>query len=164
MVLALGLQSSRADYDAIFTQATQAEPDYKGYYDARASFLLPRWYGTEGEWVRDLTQSADRIGGEEGDLLYARVVWSVDEYDNEKITFDEKKSVSWSRVERGFETIRKRFPTSLAAMNERARLAFLAGDKAKAREYFKQTEGKVVMKLWYGTGEFTSAANWAFEN
>ena len=73
----LGLCRERAEYDATFEEATRAWPDYSPYYCRRAWYLLPRWSGTEGEWESDLEKSADRIGGEEGDLLYARTVWSM---------------------------------------------------------------------------------------
>jgi hypothetical protein len=158
----LGLQISKAQYNNIFNQAVQAEPDYKFYYQTRAVFLLPRWYGEEGEWEKDLEQSADRIGGEEGDLVYAQVVWSTHHY-GEYIDVFEKNTISWERVDRGFAVILKRFPDSLAAKNERAHLAGLAGDKEKARKYFAQTEGKVDLTEWHAKGEFIDGANWAYQ-
>jgi hypothetical protein len=164
MGVALGLQTSKEDYNDIFNQAIQAEPDYTFYYQTRATFLLPRWYGAEGEWEKDLASSADRIGGADGDQVYAQVVWSVHQYGDSKNVFDENKSISWERVDRGFEAILKRFPDSLAAKNERAHLAALAGDKEKARRYFKATGGKVDLSDWNDAEEFTDSASWAFGN
>jgi hypothetical protein len=164
MWVALGLQTGKDDFNDIFNQAIQACPDYQHYYATRATFLLPRWYGAEGEWEKDLASSADRIGGTDGDMVYAQVVWSVHHYGDMTNVFDENKSISWERVDRGFAAIIKRFPDSLAAKNERAHLAGLAGDKEKARQYFKATEGKVDLSVWDDLAEFTNAANWAFEN
>jgi hypothetical protein len=164
MGVALGLQTDKGDFNTIFNQAIQTNPDYHYYYMTRATFLLPRWYGAEGEWEKDLTSSADRIGGADGDMVYAQVVWSVHQYGDSKNVFDENKSISWERVDRGFDAIIKRFPDSLAAKNERAHLAGLVGDKEKARQYFKATEGKVDLSVWDDLAEFTNAANWAFEN
>lgn len=162
MGVGLGLQISKAQFNSIFNQATETEPSYEYYYRTRAVFLLPRWNGDEGEWEKDLAQSADRIGGEEGDLVYAQVVWSIHQY-GEHIDVFEGNKISWDRVDRGFAVILKRFPDSLAAKNERAHLAALAGDKEKARKYFEQTEGKVDLSVWYAKGEYIDAANWAYQ-
>ena len=161
MRASLGLQVTKPQFNDIFQQAIKAAPDYKYYYHTRAIFLLPRWYGEEGEWEKDLAQSADRIGGEEGDLVYAQVVWGIHHY-GESIDVFEGNKISWERVDRGFAVILKQFPDSLAAKNERAHLASLAGDREKARKYFILTEGKVDLSAWNAKGEFIDAANWAF--
>ena len=162
MQVGLGLQISKEQYNNAFNQAVEAYPDYAYYYANRATFLLPRWNGEEGEWEKDLTQSADKLGVEQGDILYAQVVWNVHLYGEHIDVFKENR-ISWDRVDRGFAGIRKKFPDSLAAKNERAHLAALAGDKTKAREYFTQTEGKVDLDQWNDKGEFFDAAKWAFE-
>lgn len=162
MGLGLGLQVTKAQFNDLFKEAIQAEPDFEDYYSLRAVFLLPRWYGSEGEWEKDLTQSANKLGGDNGDMLYARVVWDIHHYDTSSNVFDENPGISWDRVDRGFEVIEKRFPNSLAAKNEGAYLAFLAEDKQKARDYFTQTQGKVDLSVWTSEAKFTDCANWAF--
>jgi len=42
----LGLGADRSRYDETFTEATREWPDYSAYYNRRAYFLLPRWYGS----------------------------------------------------------------------------------------------------------------------
>jgi len=163
MGVALGLQLDKSQFKDIFQRAIAAEPDYVYYYTTRAVYLLPRWYGEEGEWEKDLTHSADSLGGEKGDLLYAQVVWNIHHY-GENIDVFEKNTISWERVDRGFAAILNRFPDSLAAKNERAHLAGLAGDREKARKYFIQTEGNVDLSVWHAKGEFIEGVNWAFAN
>jgi len=159
---AMGLQTDRAEYDTLFQQAVKTEPDYEFYYKSRAIFLLPRWYGTEGEWVKDLTASANSVGGDPGDMLYAQVVWEVQYYggglDN---IFEENPALSWDRLDRGFGVILKYYPTSLAAKSERAHLAALAGDQDKAREYLAQTKGQVDLTIWDAKTNFDRFYNWA---
>jgi hypothetical protein len=111
---AVGLETSKSEYDDLFKQGIQAYPDYVRYYGLRASYLLPRWNGKPGEWESDLSKSADQIGGDEGDMLYARTVWDMQQsrvFDN---IFKESK-LSWERIDKGFAVIKKRFPDSLAA-------------------------------------------------
>ena len=145
--IALGLEFDRARYDKIFAQAIQDHPDYEYYYNARATYLLPRWNGRRGELAKDLAKSADRIGGEAGDMLYARVVWDLNHYGGSQNVFDENK-LSWKRTARGFAIILKQFPDSLAAKTEYAYLASLVGDKAKARAAFLLAQGQVDLSQW----------------
>jgi hypothetical protein len=161
MRVALGLQKTKAEFDAIFSQALSSIPDYKPYYFWRAFYLLPRWNGEPGEWENDLAKSADRIGGEEGDAIYAQVVWSIHQSVNFGNVFDENH-LSWPRVDKGFEVILKRFPDSLAAKNERAHLAVLADDPIKARRYFDQTTGKIDLCVWKSATEYMQFAFWAY--
>jgi Domain of unknown function (DUF4034) len=157
----LGRNIERADFDAIFDKSIHFAPDYDGYYFRRATYLLPRWHGDVGEWESDLTKTADRIGGDKGDEVYARVVWCMrGVFTN---IFNENK-LSWTRVDKGFEIIEKDFPDSLAAKSARAHLAVLARDPEKARKYFVQTEGKVDLSEWSSTLQYARFATWAYSH
>ena len=159
--IALGSQLGKAQYDEIFNEAIQAFPDYGYYYNNRACFLLPRWYGAKGEWEIDLAKSADKIGGEKGDVLYARVVWDMHHYGNTVNVFKEN-TLSWERVDRGFAAIIKVYPDSLSAKNERAYLAAQAGDQPNAQKYFLETKGEVDLSVWGNKEEFDAGLKWAF--
>lgn len=154
----LGLQVQRAQYDATFNTATKAWPDYTPCYFRRAIYLLPRWYGAAGEWEKDLAMSADKIGGEDGDMLYARVVWDVHQNIYSTNIFQEYQ-LSWSRVNSGFGAIERHFPNSLAVKNEGARLAVLARDEQAAKKYFDQTAGKVDMDCWDSKDDYVRFAD-----
>jgi hypothetical protein len=157
----LGLQTERAQYDSTFDAATKAWPDYPALYFYRANYLLPRWNGTEGEWENDLQKSADKIGGQDGDMLYARVVWDMHQYVYSTNIFEEYK-LSWERVNAGLAAIEKRFPDSLAVKNEGARLAVLARDQASAKKYFDETEGQVDMDCWQSEDDFIRFADMVY--
>jgi hypothetical protein len=157
----LGLPTERSQYDATFEEATRNWPDYSPYYCRRALYLLPRWNGTEGEWESNLEKSADRIGGEEGDLLYARVVWSMHQSHVYKNIFRENE-LSWPRVNKGFEIMEAQFQDSLAAKSEHAYLAALAGDAGTSRKYFDELGGRVDLSVWNSQGDFQRFATWAY--
>ena len=158
--VAAGLQLDKTHYTALFEKTVKAYPDYENYFNLRAYYLLPRWYGGPGELERDLEQSADRIGGDEGDMVYAQVVWNVHEYGTTTNVFAENQ-FSWPRTSRGFDAILKNFPDSPAAMNEGAHLAALAGDPQKARELFLLTQGRMDTSLWDDTNQFMDSYKWA---
>jgi hypothetical protein len=164
MEVALGLQMDRTQFDDIFTQATNDAPKDATIYLQRAVYLLPRWDGKDGELEADLEKSADAIGGEDGDMFYAQVVWQLH---GGGLTFEniiKENHFSWLRVDRGFAVIEKQFPNSLEAKSERAYLAAYAGDAPKAREYLIETDGKAILDVWRYKAEYIRAANWAFDN
>jgi hypothetical protein len=161
MRAALGLQASKIESDKIFKEAKDSVPDYHDIYIRRATDLLPRWNGSPGEWEVDLTKSADQIGGEKGDMLYAQVTWYMHHSYSSTNVFKEY-NVSWSRANRGFDVIETQFPDSLDAKSERAKLATLAGDRNTARESFEKLNGQVVLNIWRTETNFVRFARWAY--
>lgn len=160
--IGVGLHFTRLQYDKIFEQATNEFPTYVTYYELRAGYLLPRWYGTEGEWEADLAESADSLGGEAGDILYARVVWYIHVTFYSKNILKEYKGISYPRVLRGFNAILKKYPDSLAARTELIHLATLSGDKNRAKENFLRMNGQIDLSLWNGKATFDSIFKWLF--
>lgn len=160
--IGLGLQFDRAQYDRIFAQATNDFPTYPTYYELRAVYLLPRWNGTGHEWEADLAKSADRMGGDAGDILYARVVWQMHLTYSSKNVFNEFPEISYSRVVRGFDAIINRYPDSVAAKTELVHLAALFGDKQRAKEYFLKINGQIDVSLWDGRANFDTVYKWLF--
>jgi hypothetical protein len=161
MRAALGLQMARGQFNEIFQQATNYESDYEPSYLQRAVYLMPRWDGGEGELEADLEKSADRMGSDDGDMLYAQVVWGLHARASSPNVLEENH-FSWPRVDRGFAVIEERFPYSLAAKSERAYLAYYAGDARKTREYLAQTQGEADLAVWYTKNEYLRVANWAY--
>ena len=89
----------------------QAEPNWTDYYIQRATFYRPRWYGTRGQWQKDLAASADGLGGDKGDMLYARVIWRLDRTMGTDPLV--KGGIDETRVQRGFACIQKQFPEAV---------------------------------------------------
>jgi len=158
---ALGLSVERAQYEKIFEEGKEAFPDYVYFYRSRAVYLMPRWYGAEGELEKDLQKQADRLKGEAGDKLYARVVWSIHNYGSSENIFTEN-NFSWERTERGLDAILKEFPDSIPISNEAAHLAALGGSPEATQKYFRLTKGQVDLDGWQGVEQFESCWQWAF--
>lgn len=158
--VALGLGVDRMDYDAVFHEAVRAYPQYPVYYSRKATYLLPRWKGKPGDWERFLSREADQIGGDDGDVLYARVAWLMQ--DDAFGNIFHESSISWNRVERGFKVLEARFPNSHAVRNARAHLAVLGCKPAVARTHFERLDGRVDLSVWESKEDFVKKANWAF--
>lgn len=157
----LGLQTEKERYESSFSAAIKEWPDFTAFYYYRANYLLPRWNGEEGEWESDLQKSADKVGGDDGNVLYARVVWDMHQFVYSTNVFQEYK-LSWERVNAGLDVIEKRFPNSLAVKNEGARLAVLARDEQAAKKFFDQTQGQVDMDCWQSVDDYVRFANMVY--
>ena len=159
--LMVGMQLPKEQLNDIFNQAITYEPDFAGFYVSRANYLLPRWYGDQGEWENDLAKSADKRGGDDGDALYAQVIWRL----NRSTAFDnifQDNNLSWPRVKKGLEVLERRYPNSLAVKNEGAYLAIVARDAQAAREFFDDTKGQMDNTIWKSQYEFRSYATYAY--
>ncbi|HXF09237.1 MAG TPA: hypothetical protein VN625_00530, partial [Desulfuromonadaceae bacterium] len=148
LTIDMGLGTARDQANADFRDATEFDPEYVCAYAARALFLLPRWYGQQGEWEKELATSADKLGGDKGDMLYAQVVWHLHRSHTFQPDIFSEHRISWPRIDKGFNVIVHQFPDSLAAKNEHAYLAAVADDPMAARKYFDQTQGKADLSVW----------------
>ena len=156
-----GISTDKDIFDASFKRAVAAWPDYMPLYQGRAWYFLQRCNGEKGEWESDLAKSADEIGGDDGDILYARAVWSLHQSRLFSNIFTDS-NISWPRVNKGFEAIEKRFPASLQTQSEHAYLAGLAEDGATTHKYLALIQGKVDPAIWRTREKFLHCANWSF--
>ncbi len=74
--------------------------EYYPLYLTRANFMLPKWFGQEGDWERFLINAANSFPGEKGDMLYARIARAQAHSYGDNF-FNETKT-DYGRVKRGF--------------------------------------------------------------
>ena len=96
----------RGKYETQFKEAISKEPTYNMCYFRKALTLLPWWYGNPGEWEQFARAAADKVGGIEGDILYARIVWFLDSRVPGPI-LAETPSIDYKRVFKGANEIAK---------------------------------------------------------
>jgi hypothetical protein len=152
MSAALGLGANNSQFETIFQKAIAYDPDFAAYYSAKAYYLTPRWYGRPGDMEAFLEKAADQVGGEDGDVLYARAAWSVQLKTRD--VFDEH-GLSWQRTDKGFEVIEKRFPNSPYVQNARAYMAVMGCEKTLApRKLVTALHGQIDPKVWTSKENF----------
>jgi hypothetical protein len=140
LTLALGQGWSRTQEASVFAEAKKNFPQFYLYDTGHAYYLLPRWYGEEGDWEKSAEEEMQKPEGL-GAEGYARVVFHLmDYYGN---IFRESHA-SWPKTREGFEQMRKKYPASLYDLTMFYRLACLAGDRELAQELFKELNGYVV--------------------
>jgi hypothetical protein len=152
MNAALGLAANNSQFETLFQKATAYDPNFTGFYWAKAYYLTPRWFGQPGDMEAFLEKAADQIGGEDGDVLYARIAWYVQLLTRD--VFDEH-GLSWQRTDRGFEIIEKRYPNSPYVQNARAYMAVMGCEKTLApRKLIAALHGQIDPKVWTSKENF----------
>ncbi len=155
-------------YDALFNECVATYPDYKSAYFARVLNLQPRWHGEAGEWERFAAESADKLGGANGDKFYAQLIWAVDathwyytrERYNGKLFAD--FTISYPRVKKGFEDMLKSRPDSIALLSEFCHLSCAGGDRQRAAISFVQLAGRVDTQVWNSEAAFNTCRDGVF--
>src|SRR5207245_8973441 len=57
----------------LLQQAIAFEPGYQYYYRIHTDYLQPKWSGEEGDPARFAEESANRVKGDAGDILYFQI-------------------------------------------------------------------------------------------
>ena len=152
LTLAKGMGAEKDQFEILFQKAIEAEPAFAPYYNQKAIYLLPRWHGKPGDTADFLQSAADKLGGEEGDVLYARAAWALQGVEG-NIFVD--RGLTWPRVDKGFTVLEKRYPNSAYVRNGRAYLAVMGSDyKNKPRELVDRLEGKIDLVAWTSKENF----------
>jgi len=141
-----------------FYEAKRAEPGF-WHYDAQvAEFLLPKWYGKDGDWERLAEaeiQRGDGLGVEE----YARTVYGMSAHYQD--VFKESRA-GWGLVKEGYGAMVQKYPDSKMLLNQFALLAVLADDVPEAHEAFGAMGGQADPSVWSGRNisDFLERARW----
>lgn len=150
-------------YDEIFAEAVREYPSYTPLYCMKVWRLEEKWYGERGDWEAFAKESADRVGGEEGDIFYARLIWYVHDmrtYGNPVA----ESAMDWERTKRGFEAIRRQYPDSLLALSEYCALSGFApkGAQKQMRQLFDEIGNRVDLQTWKKVDLFVRDRRWAY--
>lgn len=129
---------------ALFERAVKFEPEFPSYYRVHAILLLPKWSGTEGDAARFAQESADRIGGEDGDILYfqigTKIVCACQDPDG--------KRFSWPRLQKGFAALEQKYGTSLLNVNYFGMMAMNFNDWVAAEPAFERIGDNWSEDVW----------------
>jgi hypothetical protein len=119
---------------ALFEKAAKFEPGYQYYYRAFSEYVQPKWSGREGDPARFAEEQGNRIGGDDGDVMYYLIA--------EKIVCacadPESGYFSWPRMQKGFAALEKKYGPSMISLNAFALMATKNADWALADAEFKR--------------------------
>jgi hypothetical protein len=124
----------RAQAEDLLQRAIAFEPDFQYYYRTYGSYLLPKWNGQDGDATRFAEDTANRVGGEAGDILYFQIAEAIvcgcqeQEFDH----------FSWPRLQSGFAAFEKKYGVSMLSVNSFALMAVKSQDWVAADAAFKR--------------------------
>lgn len=114
LAISIGMDAGIGDdvLTAIFNEGIQRFPGYHSIYFSYARQFAPRWGGDYKTADAFVTAQAAAKSNMEGEVLYTRLYWEIDEFAGAGPDFFEASQVSWRRMRTGFELLMKEFPNS----------------------------------------------------
>ncbi len=160
--VALGQGWDEEKYFAMVNEAIGKEPTYGRYYTNACYWMLPRWYGEEGQFEAWIARLADKLPEDARDRQYAFLVWMADRMPGSgEIVFGPGR-LDWDRTRRGFEQWIASEPDNLMVRFQLTRFALMANDRETARAQFEYTGGRYFPVMW-NVQTFEAARKFAFE-
>lgn len=159
LIVATAENWPRDQFVRLLDEALDREPLFYETYFAALEYLLPKWHGGVREIEAFATAAVKRTAKQEGRGMYARLYWyaSQTQFDNDLFA---DTLAAWPRMKEGFEDVVARYPDAWN-LNNYARFACLARDKAKTRELLKRTESMTVPEAWLRPSLRDQCSRWA---
>lgn len=129
----------------LFDQAIGFEPEYYYFYQKVGSYLLPKWYGESGDLKRFAQESADRIGGKDGDILYWQIAAGAIAGSGRGT---DGTDLSWLRIRRGYRALVEKYGETVLRENEMCYMAVRFKDPLLAQDLFAR-----IGENWTSTWE-----------
>jgi len=142
----------------ILEQGLQLEPEYYFLYRQYFTYLLPKWYGKKGDASAFAKSSADKVGGDAGDLLYYQIATSLIARNNSDFDVLE---MDWSRIQRGYKVLLTKYGGSSGTKNQLAYFACRFKDAQVARQQFALIGEEWSREVWGDRKRFDQASDWA---
>jgi hypothetical protein len=138
---------------SVFEEAVKFEPDFQSYYRNYAYQLLPKWSGQEGDAARFAERAANKVGGDDGDILYYQIASKTvcGCHDRDSTYF------SWPRVQKGYAALEKKYGVSLLNLNHFAALASDFNDWIAAKAAFQRIGNNWAEEVWRDEQSFETS-------
>ena len=101
--MALGWKRSK--YEQIFEEGFQLAPTYYHLSRAKVHYLLPQWYGEPGDIAKFINSVSERIGGDEGAIIYNELTGTLWPYYH-GMTYG-KAGLDSRKVKAGYQVLKR---------------------------------------------------------
>lgn len=162
MIVGLGQGFPKSKMYELLEKGIQIEPLYYKNYRQMAVFLLPRWYGEEGEVEEFALWAARKTKDIAGQEMYARLADAIRKYVGVR-SFD-THSFSWPTVKEAYQEILKKYPYSFHDLNAFAWFACQANDQETAAILFEQMGSlwdEISKEIWEDQSTLNQWREWA---
>lgn len=159
----MGLGKSDEEMNELFEKGVAVGKWYYPLYVQQAVSLLPRWGGEFGELEAFASRSAELIGGQEGELLYTRIVASMAQMfhsvgPNRFIELD----FSYPRAKQGHIDTLEKYPDATYFLNTYCLLASIYMDQETAKGLFERIGDDWDKEVWCKEEHFRKYQSWAY--
>jgi hypothetical protein len=146
------------DLTAFLQRAITYEPEFYYSYQEVARGLMPKWRGKEGDVEKFAEDSANKVGGKPGDILYWQITQSII---GDRDMGNTVQHLSWSRAMVGYQALVAQYGVTSAGQNQVAQMAARFGDYMVTDETMTQIGERWDPGTW-GTKEyFDKVKMWA---
>ena len=142
----------------MFESGIQFEPGYQYLYKQYANAILPKWYGKPGDAAAFAKSSADKLGGDTGDMIYFEIAANLIRRGDDDFPV---KEMDWERIQRGQHVITQLYGSNRRIENELAYMAYSYRDTAVARRQFASIGGDWATGVWRDRKLFDRTRDWA---
>jgi hypothetical protein len=146
------------DLNTLFQRAIAFEPQYHYFYQQQAYTLMPGIRGKEGDAEKFAEESANKIGGKPGGILYWLIAQSV--LCNAELSKQPQHFV-WSRALVGYQALIEQYGSSIQRQNQIALMAAKFGDYTTADDLLLQLGEHWDKSVWGSQEYFDKIKAWA---
>jgi hypothetical protein len=158
MTVGLAQSWDEARIKEVFEQGIQFEPEYFGLYKQMANYLLPKWDGKPGDASAFAKVSADKVGGEQGDVIYFHIATAVIGKNNKEVS---AREMDWARIQRGYQALTAQYGSTGWLKNKLAYFAYEFRDAEVARQQFELIGDHWERSVWRDRERFDRARDWS---
>jgi hypothetical protein len=101
-----------ADLMGLFEEGIRQFPGYYSIYFSITRQFSPRWGGSYAGADAFIRKQVAAKTNPDGEVLYARLYWLIDQYNGGSPDFFAESLVDWRRLRAGFELMMKQYPNS----------------------------------------------------
>jgi hypothetical protein len=159
LTIGRGEQWTESKFSKLLKEGLDRYPSYDGIYFSGVEYYLPKWYGDAASIEKFARDSLNRTKKTHGYEMYVRIYWTVHSDYRDKL-FSES-AVDWSLMKKGIDDVIKKYPDNWN-INNFAKFACLAGDKAKTAELMERINEPPILKAWKNTSTFQKCRAWSF--
>jgi hypothetical protein len=116
----------RAELMNLYEEGVTRFPKFHQIYFAAGRALTPKWGGSMKEFDEFARSAAKKTTGFEGDGMYARLYWSID---NDELRVEGAETPDWRLLRKGFTDLEAKYPESWWNANKFASFACRAKDR-----------------------------------
>lgn len=143
----------------LFDLAVSFEPSYYHFYREYANYLLPKWYGEEGETQAFANEVSSRNPEPFGSILYFEIATlQACQCDPSRNSLE---GFSWPKIKQGYAAINLLYGVSTRKQNRFAFMAYMARDKSTAQDAFASIGVNWDRGVWSSPDNFVTARAWA---